>query len=186
MRPCGQDADPDLTGRWIGDFGEFLPQDFKGLPGLMEADDTGYDATTTAQIATRAGVTERTYFRHFADKREVLFDGEQKLRDVMCAAIASAPADLTPLQLVLGAYRAAVPLFVAGRAIAHLVADDLRAQLAALYSGSVPAEVQTTQDPLMVVRQVAEFAPHLPADIDQALGRAELEAVTYAALTGGR
>jgi AcrR family transcriptional regulator len=78
----------------------------------------GYDATTTAQIAERAGVTERTYFRHFADKREVLFNGETDLRDVMVAAIAEAPDDASPLALVMGAYTAAVPLFVAGRPIA--------------------------------------------------------------------
>jgi AcrR family transcriptional regulator len=75
----------------------------------------GYDATTTAQIAERAGVTERTYFRHFADKREVLFDGEEKLRDVMVSAIVSAPGGAPPLALVVAAYTAAVPLFVAGR-----------------------------------------------------------------------
>jgi AcrR family transcriptional regulator len=78
----------------------------------------GYDATTTAHIAERAGVTERTYFRHFADKREVLFDGEEKLHDVMVSAIASAPAGKPPLPLVVAAYTAAVPLFVAGRPIA--------------------------------------------------------------------
>jgi AcrR family transcriptional regulator len=79
----------------------------------------GYEATTTAQIAARAGVTERTYFRHFADKREVLFDGEAELRDVLVGAIASAPDELPPLSLVLGAYTAAVPLFVAGRPVAE-------------------------------------------------------------------
>ena len=78
----------------------------------------GYDATTTAQIAERAGVTERTYFRHFADKREVLFDGEEKLRDVMVSAIVSAPIGTPPLALVVAAYTAAVPLFVAGRPVA--------------------------------------------------------------------
>ena len=78
----------------------------------------GYDATTTAQIAERAGVTERTYFRHFADKREVLFGGEAELRDVMVSAIAGAPASIPPLALVIAAYTAAVPLFVIGRPIA--------------------------------------------------------------------
>ena len=43
----------------------------------------GYDRTTTAEIAAQAGVTERTFFRHFADKREVLFDGEAVLRDIL-------------------------------------------------------------------------------------------------------
>lgn len=80
--------------------------------------DHGYDATTTAQIAARAGVTERTYFRHFADKREVLFDGEGELRDVMVTAIAGASAGDTPLTVVIAAYVAAVPLFVKGRPIA--------------------------------------------------------------------
>ena len=80
--------------------------------------DRGYDETTTAQIAERAGVTERTYFRHFADKREVLFDGERELHDVMVGAIADAPLDARPLALVSAAYTAAVPLFVAGRPIA--------------------------------------------------------------------
>lgn len=79
----------------------------------------GYDATTTAEIAARAGVTERTYFRHFADKREVLFDGEAELRGVMIAAIASAQDALSPLSLVLCAYTAAIPLFVAGRPAAE-------------------------------------------------------------------
>lgn len=82
-------------------------------------DERGYDATTTAEIAARAGVTERTYFRHFADKREVLFDGETELRDVMTAAITSAKDTPPPLALVLRAYEAAVPLFVAGRPVAE-------------------------------------------------------------------
>ena len=78
----------------------------------------GYDATTTAQIAERAGLTERTFFRHFPDKREVLFGGEEELRDVLVGAIADAPPDASPLEIVVGAYTAAVPLFVAGRTIA--------------------------------------------------------------------
>ena len=79
----------------------------------------GYDATTTAQIAERAGVTERTYFRHFADKREVLFDGEAELRTIMVGAIATAPGGLAPLPLVVRAFTAAVPLLVRNRPIAE-------------------------------------------------------------------
>lgn len=82
---------------------------------LVLYEDRGYEATTITQIAAQAGVTERTYFRHFADKREVLFDGETELRDVMTSAITSAPERLTPAALVQIAYSAAIPLFVIGR-----------------------------------------------------------------------
>ena len=54
----------------------------------------GYEATTTAEIAARAGVTERTFFRHFADKREVLFEGPEILNRSLTAAIAAAPKNL--------------------------------------------------------------------------------------------
>ena len=65
----------------------------------------GYDRTTAAEIAARAGVTERTFFRHFPDKREVLFDGEAVLRDALTASIADAPHDLGPLDTLFRAFR---------------------------------------------------------------------------------
>lgn len=80
----------------------------------------GFDATTTAEIAARAGVTERTYFRHFPDKREVLFDGELELRDTIVGAIQTAPSDETPLVVLTRAFIASVALFVAGRRVAKL------------------------------------------------------------------
>lgn len=76
----------------------------------------GYDATTTAEIAARAGVTERTFFRHFADKREVLFDGEAALRALLVQAVNEVPDTLPPLAAVLRALRAAVPLLENNRA----------------------------------------------------------------------
>ena len=51
----------------------------------------GYDATTVADIAERAGLTARTFFRHFADKREVLFAGSDQLEAEMVAAMDAAP-----------------------------------------------------------------------------------------------
>jgi AcrR family transcriptional regulator len=87
----------------------------------------GYDQTTTAQIAARAGVTERTYFRHFADKREVLFDGEAELSAILTGAIAAAPAGLAPLPVLVRAFTAAVPLLVLNRPVA-----ERRAQLIAV------------------------------------------------------
>ena len=50
--------------------------------------EAGYDRTTAAEIAARVGVTERTFFRHYKDKREVLFDGEAILRDALTSSIA--------------------------------------------------------------------------------------------------
>jgi AcrR family transcriptional regulator len=79
----------------------------------------GYDETTAAQIAARAGVTERTYFRHFADKREVLFDGEAELRAILVDAVATAPPGLAPLPLVVRAFTAAVPLLIQNRPVAE-------------------------------------------------------------------
>jgi AcrR family transcriptional regulator len=60
----------------------------------------GFDQTTAAQIAVRAGLTERTFFRHFADKREVLFGGSAILRERIVGGVAGAPADAGPLDAV--------------------------------------------------------------------------------------
>ncbi|MGI5226970.1 TetR family transcriptional regulator [Actinoallomurus sp. CA-142502] len=68
----------------------------------------GFDQVTTAEIAARAGVTERTFYRHFADKREVLFDGEKTLRDALAAGVAGAPEGLAPLPTVLWTLRTVV------------------------------------------------------------------------------
>jgi AcrR family transcriptional regulator len=51
----------------------------------------GFDATTVGDVAARAGLTERTFYRHFADKREVLFAGQGHLEEVVRATIESAP-----------------------------------------------------------------------------------------------
>ena len=60
----------------------------------------GYDATTTAQLAARAGLTKTTFFRHFPDKREVLFAGQTMLVELAGTGVAEAPEDATPLQAV--------------------------------------------------------------------------------------
>jgi AcrR family transcriptional regulator len=65
--------------------------------------ESGFDATTVAGIAERAGVTERTFFRHFADKREVLFAGEEHLEGVFTDAIVGAPADTSLTDLLVAA-----------------------------------------------------------------------------------
>lgn len=62
--------------------------------------DQGYDETTVAQIAERAGLTKSTFFRHFSDKREVLAAGQATLSRLFAEGIAAAPADATPLVAV--------------------------------------------------------------------------------------
>ncbi|SDU34232.1 TetR family transcriptional regulator [Jiangella alkaliphila] len=61
----------------------------------------GFEQTTAGDIAERAGVTERTFFRHFADKREVLFDSSRTLERTAVEAILAAPAAHTPLDAAL-------------------------------------------------------------------------------------
>lgn len=78
----------------------------------------GYDRTTTAQIAALAGVTERTFFRHFPDKREVLFEGEAALRAALTASIADAPAELGALAILFRAFHSTVPVIEDNRAFA--------------------------------------------------------------------
>ncbi|MET9261933.1 helix-turn-helix domain-containing protein [Amycolatopsis sp. NPDC004079] len=67
----------------------------------------GYDATTVAQIAERAGVTKSTFFRHFPDKRELLVAGQETLSRLLAEGIADAPADASPLEAVAGGLRRA-------------------------------------------------------------------------------
>jgi AcrR family transcriptional regulator len=57
----------------------------------------GFDQTTAAEIARRAGLSERTFFRYFADKREVLFAGATALEEHLVGAIEAAPAGDTPI-----------------------------------------------------------------------------------------
>lgn len=70
----------------------------------------GFDATTAAEIATRAGLTERTFYRHFADKREVLFPVANPLADIAADATATAPPSLPPLEVITHALTEAAPV----------------------------------------------------------------------------
>ena len=74
-------------------------------------DEQGYEATTVADIAERAGLTKRTFFRHYADKREVLFGGSPVLRDLLVAALAGTSETLEPFDAVIEATAAAGAFF---------------------------------------------------------------------------
>src|SRR6201992_3984856 len=60
----------------------------------------GYDATTVAQIAERAGGTKSTFFRHFPDKRELLVAGQEVLSRLLAEGIAEAPEAASPLEAI--------------------------------------------------------------------------------------
>ena len=79
----------------------------------------GYEQTTVADIAERAGLTARTFFRHFADKREVLFDAAAELEEKSLAALEAAPATATALDLVAAALDAAADIIGHDRELAR-------------------------------------------------------------------
>jgi AcrR family transcriptional regulator len=78
----------------------------------------GFEQTTVAEIAARAGVTERTFFRHFADKREVFFHGTGSFERLWTDTVAAAPADATPLEAGVAALDAASQLLDGRRELA--------------------------------------------------------------------
>ncbi len=80
------------------------------LAALELYSERGYDQTTVAEIAGRAGLTERTFFRYFADKREVLFYGSGMLQDALVQGIAEAPDGLSPIDAVGAALAGAAEL----------------------------------------------------------------------------
>jgi AcrR family transcriptional regulator len=92
-------------GRWEPDSRRRLQE-----AALALYSERGFDQTTAAQIAARAGLTERTFFRHFADKREVLFAGSALLRDRIVAGVAGAPPGDGPLDAVSGGLDAAAAM----------------------------------------------------------------------------
>ena len=71
----------------------------------------GFDETAVAEIAGRAGLTERTFFRYFADKREVLFGGSSALQELLTGKIADAPDAMGPMDSVAAALEATSSLF---------------------------------------------------------------------------
>ncbi|HET9721056.1 MAG TPA: helix-turn-helix domain-containing protein [Solirubrobacteraceae bacterium] len=100
---------------------------------LMEAalelfTEQGYEDTTVAQIAERAGLTKSTFFRHFPDKREVLFAGQGSFLQIPADAIAAAPDDAAPLEAIAAALQALASVFSRER---HPFASRRQAVIAA-------------------------------------------------------
>lgn len=74
-------------------------------------DEQGYDRTTVAQIAQRANLTERSFYRWFPDKREVLFGGGEDLETRLVAAIDAVPEGTAALPTLLAAFATAPEVF---------------------------------------------------------------------------
>ena len=77
------------------------------LAALTLFGERGYDDTTVAEIAERAGLTERTFFRHFSDKRDVLFSGAGVLQQLFVAEVRDAPPEFSPMEATMVALDAA-------------------------------------------------------------------------------
>ena len=115
MPSLADSATLDRMGRWEPNARERLQE------AAMELfEEHGYDRTTVGDIAARAGLAERTFFRYFTDKREVLFARSEELEKGIVDVIASTPPDAAPLDAVAAAFEAA-GAELQGRGDVHLV-----------------------------------------------------------------
>jgi len=113
----------------------------------------GYDATTVAQIAERAGVTKSTFFRHFPDKRELLVAGQETLRQLLIEGIAEAPEGASPLTAV-----------AAGLVRASSVMGPVNRELAPRLKAAVAASTELQErDALKIVSLAAAMTDALVA-----------------------
>lgn len=90
-------------------------------------DEQGYDATTTAEIAETAGLTKRTFFRYFSDKREVLFNGSHELQDRWIAGIEAAPPGAGAMAAVSAGLDEVATLFTDRHSFARMRARIIEA-----------------------------------------------------------
>ncbi|WP_062428451.1 TetR/AcrR family transcriptional regulator [Herbidospora daliensis] len=81
----------------------------------------GFTETTVPQITARAGLTTRTFFRHFADKREVLFSGEESVPGQVARLMAAAPPSLGPMDLIAEGLAPALVELFEGRSLDYLL-----------------------------------------------------------------
>jgi AcrR family transcriptional regulator len=71
----------------------------------------GFEQTTATEIAQSVGLTERTFFRHFSDKREVLFYGQHRLAEAFLAGVDTAAPGASPIEIVASALQSAATFF---------------------------------------------------------------------------
>lgn len=165
----------------------------------------GFEQTTVEEIARVAGVTERTFFRHFADKREVLFDKQDRLQQAFLDGVAAAPSDASPLAMVVSALAASAGFFPddrrersrlrAGVIAAHPALQEREllkmARLAAavaeaLRTRGVPARAAVLAAESGVTAFVVAYQQWVAAGEERPLAAIEREVLTeLAALVGG-
>jgi AcrR family transcriptional regulator len=87
----------------------------------------GYEETTVAEIAVRAGLTKRTFFRYFSDKREVLFSGSEELGSLWLAAVTAAPPGETPLAVVTAGFGPVAEMFIGRHDFARIRSQIIEA-----------------------------------------------------------
>jgi AcrR family transcriptional regulator len=75
----------------------------------------GFDQTTAADIAQSVGLTERTFFRYFRDKRDVVFHGQDRFGQLIIDAMAAAPPDAPPMGVVVAGLAGIAPFFADDR-----------------------------------------------------------------------
>src|SRR6195952_1456453 len=127
----------------------------------------GYDATTVAQIAERAGVTKSTFFRHFPDKRELLVAGQETMSRLLSDGIAEAPPGASPLESVAaGLARAATAMGPMNRELAPRLKAAIAASAElqerdALKSVSLAAAMTSA----LLARGVADVTAHLASEM---------------------
>ena len=115
-------ADFMMCSRYARGMPRWRPDGFERLQAAAFElfDEQGFERTTVAEIAQRAGLTQRTFFNHFADKREVLFGLNARFEQEVVREIAACADDVAPLDAVVHALQAAGDAMFAGRRAAVL------------------------------------------------------------------
>jgi AcrR family transcriptional regulator len=136
----------------------------------------GFESTTVAEIAERAGLTERTFFRHFADKREVLFSGSGAFQELIVSNVANASDSLTPVDAAAEGLLAAAAMLQTrtefARQRAKIIAANAELQERELIKfASLSAALADT----LRGRGVADPAASLTAEVAMAVFRSAFE-----------
>ena len=132
----------------------------------------GFDRTTIGDIAAHAGVTSRTYFRYFPDKREVLFGGADELRNRIIHGLRDAPVDLLPLAATVHAMRTCADLY-------HLRAHKQLRRRDAIISSSSELQEREARKLTSIAADVAGGLVQRGSDPDSAQLVADLALVIF-------